>query len=192
MDSASAASSAVIRLSRLPDFRALAALLVLAMRQQMRGWRLVVLGMLFLLPGALAAIVFRSSPMHIQRSSPGEVLEFTFLFILIPHALAPLAALLCSAGIIRDDVEEQTLTYVLLRPVARTAVYAIKLLAAMVTSSVLTSFFTVATLLFIAGMTGELPKGGLVLQGAKIAAIFSMAQVAYCGLFALISLFLRR
>src|SRR5208282_5178751 len=68
----------------------------------------------------------------------------------------------------------------------------IKLLAAMVTSSVLTSFFTVATLLFIAGMTGELPKGGLVLQGAKIAAIFSMAQVAYCGLFALISLFLRR
>ena len=130
--------------------------------------------------------------MSFPRSSPAEVLDFGLLFNLIPHALAPLAALLCAAGIIRDDVEEQTLTYVLLRPVPRTAIYALKLLAAMVTSSLLTSLFTVATLLLIAWMTGEPLTAGLWMQGGKIAAIFSMAQVAYCGLFALMALFMRR
>ncbi len=33
---------------------------------------------------------------------------------------------------------------------------------------------------------------GLLLQGGKIAAVFSLAQVAYCGLFALMALFMRR
>jgi ABC-2 type transport system permease protein len=182
-----------VRLSRLPSFRGLAALLRLALRQQFHGWRPAVLGLLFLLPGTLAAIIYWSSgPMSFPRSSPAEVLDFGLLFNLIPHALAPLAALLCAAGIIRDDVEEQTLTYVLLRPVPRTAIYALKLLAAMVTSSLLTSFFTVATLLLIAWMTGEPLTAGLWMQGGKIAAIFSMAQVAYCGLFALMALFMRR
>ena len=41
------------------------------------------------------------------------------------------ASLLCSAGVVRDDVEEQTLTYLLLRPLPRSALYAIKLLASM-------------------------------------------------------------
>ena len=41
----------------------------------------------------------------------------------IPHALAPLAALLYSAGIIQDEVEDQTLTYLLLRPLPRWALY---------------------------------------------------------------------
>ena len=123
---------------------------------------------------------------------PAEVSDFTFLFILIPHALAPLAALLCAGGIIRDEVEEQTLTYLLLRPLPRTAIYAIKLLAALVTAALLTSFFTVATLVFIAWLTGEPPTAGYFAQGVKIAAIFSLAQVAYCGLFALLALLMRR
>ena len=45
----------------LPSFRALAALFVLALRQQVRGWRLVVLGLLFLLPGVLAVLVYLTS-----------------------------------------------------------------------------------------------------------------------------------
>lgn len=192
MDSASVAAPGAVRLARLPDLRALAALLVLALRQQSRGWRLVVLGLLFLLPGLLAAIVYHSAPPTFRRSAPGEVLEFTFLFNLIPHALAPLTALLCSAGIIRDDVEEQTLTYLLLRPLPRMAIYAIKLLAALLISALLTSFFTVATLLFIAWLTGQALSAGLFMQGLMIAAIFSLAQVVYGGLFALMSLFMRR
>ena len=149
-----------VRLPRFPSFRALAALLVLALRQQIRGWRLVVLGLLFLLPGALAVLVCLTSPVPSRGSTPAEVLDFTFLFNLIPHALAPLAALLCAGGIIRDEVEEQTLTYVLLRPLPRPAIYAIKLLAALLTAALLTSFFTVATLLLIALLTGESAERG--------------------------------
>ena len=106
--------------------------------------------------------------------------------------MAPLAALLCSGGIIRDEVEEQTLTYVLLRPLPRTAIYAVKLLASLLTVAVLTSFFTVATLLLIALLNGESIGAEFLVQGGKIAVIFSLAQVAYCGLFALMALVMRR
>ena len=47
-----------VRLSRLPSFRGLAALLRLALRQQFHGWRPAVLGLLFLLPGTLAVIIY--------------------------------------------------------------------------------------------------------------------------------------
>ncbi len=179
-------------LSWSSSFRALAALFVLALRQQVHGWRLVVLGLLFLLPGVLAVLVYLTSAVAADGTTPAEVLEFKFIFILVPHALAPLAALLCAGGIIRDEVEEQTLTYVLLRPLPRAAIYALKLLAALLTTSLLTSLFTVATLLLIALMTGEAAAATLFLQGVQIAAIFSLAQVAYCGLFALMALVLRR
>ncbi|MGO9110102.1 MAG: ABC transporter permease [Thermoguttaceae bacterium] len=192
MESASVAAHEAVHLSRFPSFHALAALLVLALRQQIRGWRLVVLGLLFLLPGALAVIVCLTGPASFRNSSPAEVLDFAFLFNLIPHALAPLTALLCSGGIIRDEVEEQTLTYLLLRPVARTAIYAIKLVASVFTAAFLTSFFTVATLLLITLLTRESVNAELLMQAGKIVVIFSLAQVAYCGLFALLALLMRR
>ena len=49
-------------LSWSSSFRALAALFVLALRQQVHGWRLVVLGLLFLLPGVLAVLVYLTRP----------------------------------------------------------------------------------------------------------------------------------
>jgi ABC-2 type transport system permease protein len=192
MEPATVVGHDAVRLSRIPNFRGLFALLVLALRQQVRGWRLIILGLLFLLPGALAAIVYEAAPASARRSSPAEVFDFVFLFMLIPHALAPLAALLCAGGIVRDEVEEQTLTYLLLRPLPRMAIYTVKLLAALIIAALLTSFFTVATLVFIAWLSGEPPTVGYVAQGMTIAAIFSLAQVAYCGLFALLALLMRR
>ena len=147
-------------LAWLPNFRALAALLVLALRQQVRGWRLVVLCLLFLLPGALAVLVYLTVPVRSRGSTPAEVLDFQFLFNLIPHALAPLAALLCAGGIIRDEVEEQTLTYVLLRPLPRTAIYAVKLLAALVTDGALDVAVQRGHAVLIALMTGESAERG--------------------------------
>ena len=192
MKSASVAVPAVVRLPQFPSIRALAALLALALRQQARGWRLVVLGLLFLLPGGLATMQYLTSSLWSLGDNPAGDLDFVFIFYLIPHALAPLAALLCAGGIIRDEVEEQTLTYVLLRPLPRTAIYIIKLLAALVASALLTCFFTVATFFYIALITKVPIDAELFRQAAKIAAIFSLAQVAYCGLFSLMALFMRR
>ena len=98
------------------DLTALAALFVLTLRQHLRGRRLLVLSLLFLLPSVLVAIVYLT--MH--APPPGH-LEFVFVFNLIPHVLATLTALLYAAGIIQDEIEEQTLTYLLLRPLPRWA-----------------------------------------------------------------------
>src|SRR4051794_6585523 len=88
--------------------RALLALFVLTLRQHLRGRRLLVLSLLFLLPSALAVMV-RCLP----HAPLPQDLEFAFVFSIIPHTLAPLTALLFAAGILQDEVEDQTLTYLL-------------------------------------------------------------------------------
>jgi ABC-2 type transport system permease protein len=192
METAAIVPQEIVRLSRIPSLRALAALLVLSLRQQIRGWRMAVLSLLFLLPGSLAVVVWFTAPRSGRGPSPIDLLDFVVLFNLIPHALAPLAALVCSGGIIRDEVEEQTLTYVLLRPLPRPAIYALKLLASLLTSALLTSIFTLATLVLIAWLVGHAMNWEFCMQGLRTVAIFSLAQVAYCGLFSLMALLMRR
>jgi ABC-2 type transport system permease protein len=188
MNSPTAVAADAAAGSRIADLRALAALFVLTLRQHVRGRRLLVLSLLFALPGALAALINLASPV----APPARSLEFAFLLNLIPHALAPLAVLLYAAGIIRDEVEEQTLTYLLLRPLPRWALYVVKLLATLLVTSVLTAVFTAATLAIIR-LTGSHPAtAGVVEQGLKTVGILTLAQVGYCGLFGLLGLLTRR
>ncbi len=114
------------------------------------------------------------------------------VYTLMANALAPLAALLCAAGVIRDEVEEQTLTYLLLRPLPRSALYAIKLLASMIVAILLTVFFAVATLVVIDYLVGEPGETVLAEKALHAAMIFSVTQVAYCGLFGVMGLLMRR
>ena len=51
------------------------------------------------------------------------------LFMLMPHTLVPLTALLYATGMIHDEIEEQTLTYLLVRPLPKWGIYLTKLLA---------------------------------------------------------------
>src|SRR5262245_42505083 len=104
----STADAPAVRLRGGFDLTALGAPFVLSLRQYLRGRRLLILSLLFLLPSVLAAIV-RLTP----HSPPPEHLEFVFVFNLIPHALATLTALLYAAGIIQDEVEDQTMAYLL-------------------------------------------------------------------------------
>src|SRR3954464_12012666 len=104
--------------SRLSELPAIYALFWLTIRQHLHGRRLFVLVALYLLPCALAVILRSFTP------APPDLLEFALVFNLLPHGLAPLTALLYGAGIISDEVEEQTLTYLLLRSVPRRAIYA--------------------------------------------------------------------
>ena len=90
---------------------ALGALFILTLRQHLHGRRLLVLALLFLIPSVLSLVV-RLTP----HAPPPAELEFAFIFNLIPHALVTLTALLYAAGIMQDEVEGQTLTYLLLRP----------------------------------------------------------------------------
>ena len=87
------------------EWSARAALFGLTVRQHTHGRRLLVLALLYLLPCALA-IVLRS----VARPAPADALEFALVLTLLPHGLAPLTALLYAAGVVSDEVEDQTLT----------------------------------------------------------------------------------
>jgi ABC-2 type transport system permease protein len=176
-----------VTLSRRPDLGALAALLVLALRQYAHGRRLLVLALLFALPSVLAATLNLAAP---QPPEPGA-LEFAFAFNLIPHALAPLAALLYAAGIIRDEAEEQTLTYLLMRPLPRWALYVVKLLAALLVTCLLTGVFTIGTFAVIAATASAPPADGLIGRALTTAGALALAQFGYCALFGLAGLITR-
>jgi ABC-2 type transport system permease protein len=175
-------------LSRRPPLGALATLFVFTLRQHIRGRRLLVISLLFALPGVLAAVVNLAS----RFPPPTEILQFALVFNLIPHALVPLAALLYATGIIQDEVEEQTLTYLLLRPLPRWAIYITKLLATILMTSVLIAVFTMATFAVIALTTNEPATARLLEMALKTAGLLTLAQVGYCGLFGLLGLLMRR
>ena len=175
-----------IRRARARELSALAALFVLTIRQHTHGRRLIVLGLLYALPCGLA-ILTRSLP----RPAPSDALETALIFHLIPHGLAPLTALLYAAGVIRDEVEEQTLTYLLLRSMPRWALYVTKLAATLCVTTVLITVATTA--LYVATYWGT-PDASEVITGRlpRVVAAFALAQVGYCALFGFVGMVTRR
>jgi ABC-2 type transport system permease protein len=180
--------SQAVSLSRTHvQISALSALFVLTLRQHLRGRRLLVLSLLFLLPSGLAALL------QLTRHPPEPPhLEFAFVFNLIPHALATLTALLYAAGMIQDEVEEQTLTYLLLRPLPRWALYFTKFAATLLVTAVLTGTFTILTCVVIWWNTPQLWSGEVLERALKAAGLLALAQVGYCSLFGAISMYTRR
>jgi ABC-2 type transport system permease protein len=166
---------------------ALSALFFLTLRQNIRGRRLIILSVLFLLPSLLDVIVrFAPFPPASDR------LEFIFMFNFIPHALLPLTALLYAAGVIQDEVEEQTLTYLLLRPLPRWAMYLTKITATWLVTSLLTAVFTTLTLVVVWWGTPELFDVVLPMRALKVCALMALALVGYCSLFGALGLLTRR
>lgn len=166
---------------------ALWALYVLSLRQHLHGRRWMIAMVLFLLPGALALVVRMTAP-----DVPSIALEFMFSFMFVPQAILPLLALLYASGMIQDEQENQTLTYLLIRPISKWALYLVKLLATLTTTVMLTGIFTV--LLYVAIYAGAKDVGqmGVPLRCLKAVAIHSLAVISYCSLFGLMSLLTKR
>jgi ABC-2 type transport system permease protein len=182
----SIADAPPLRRSRSGELSALAALFALTVRQHTHGRRLLVLGLLFLVPCALAVVL-----RNLARPAPADALEFVLVFILLPNGLAPLTALLYAAGVVSDEVEEQTLTYLLVRTVPRWLLYLTKLLATLCVTTVLVAVGVIALYAAIyAGTPGfwdeVLPRAG------RAVAVMALAQVGYCALFGFLGLFTRR
>ncbi len=145
------------------------------------------MAILMLLPAGLAILVRGTAP-----NVPSIVLEFLFVFMFIPQALLPLAALIYASGIIHDEQEEQTFTYLLIRPIPKWAIYLVKLLATLTVTVFLTTIFTALT--YAAIYLGADSSGHNILlrAAADRVRIHSLAVIAYCCLFGLISLFTAR
>jgi ABC-2 type transport system permease protein len=165
---------------------ALATLYVLTLRQYFHGKRWVVVALLFLLPAGLAVLLRTTA-----RDVPPMGLEFALAMMFIPQLLLPLVALLYASGMIQDEQEEQTITYLLIRPLPKWAIYIVKLLATLTTTVVLTGFFTLLTYGVIY-VGAEQPPEGVFVRGLKAAGIHSLAMIAYCSIFGLMSLITKR
>jgi ABC-2 type transport system permease protein len=159
----------------------------LTLRQQLHGKRLLILALLHLLPIAIAILV-RNVP---HPPSAGD-LEFALIFTMIPHVLVPLTALLFASGVIQDEIEEQTLTYLLVRPLPRWALYVTKLLATLLVTTAMATLFTVAT--YAAIYLGETEPGfALVVSRAlRVSVLLALSLIAYCALFGCLSFYVRR
>jgi ABC-2 type transport system permease protein len=159
------------------------ALYALTFRQHLHGRRWIVMAILFSLPAGLAVLL------RATTNAPPVILEFLLAFMLIPHVLLPIVALVYAVGIIQDEQEEQTLTYLLIRPIPRWAIYAVKLLSTLTTTLLLTTLFTALTYaaIYIGGRSVE----DVPLRCLKAIAMHDLAVVTYCCLFGLMSLFTR-
>jgi ABC-2 type transport system permease protein len=181
-----AAEVPIPRRSLSAELSALAALFSLTVRQHTHGRRLLVLALLYLVPCALA-IVLRS----LARPAPAEALEFALVLTLLPHGLAPLTALLYAAGVVPDEVEEQTLTYLLLRSVPRWELYLTKLVATLCVTSLLIAVAVTALYVAIYAGTPQFWTEALPRAGGVIV-VMTLAQVGYCALFGFLGLVTRR
>src|SRR4051794_7136104 len=88
-----------------------ATLYAMTVERLLRGRRLLVLGLFFLLPTGTPLLARRYNPNY-----DPEKMEIALLFYMIPQALVPLTALVLASGMVQDEVEDQTWTYLVIRP----------------------------------------------------------------------------
>jgi len=174
-------------LSHRVDPSAVIVLFRMTVAHLVRGRRLLVLMLLFALP-----IVFAGLAQYASMNYQAEKIEFLLIFGMIPQTLLPLTALIFASGMIQDEIEEQTLTYLLIRPLPRAAIYAVKLAATIVVTTVLTTVFTMLTYLVIDWYEPDL--WGEVFPWVPLQTSLAMflALAAYASVFGLMGVFTRR
>ena len=177
-----------VRLSGGFRFSAWWTLFRISVSQFVRGKRLLVLSLLFALPTGLAALA-----RYYHEATPQMIadLEQAMIFYMIPQALVPVTALIFASGMIRDEVEGQTITYLLIRPIPRPSIYLAKLLAAWVVAAGVTTVFTTTALIAVHWKTDDL--WGTIIPGhaARISALSVLSLLVYLALFGGLSLIFR-
>ncbi len=176
-----------IRLSRRVDLTAVFVLFRMTVDRLLRGRRLIVLAVLFAMPIGFALLAQRYEP----RYDP-ERAELALIFGLIPQTLLPLTALVFASGMIQDEVEEQTLTYLLIRPLPRWLIYATKLVATWAVMAALTAIFTELTYAVVYRFEPTALRETLPDRATKAIGAMLLALAAYGSAFGLVGLFVRR
>jgi ABC-2 type transport system permease protein len=176
-------TGAAIPISRIA---ALWTLYTLTLRQHLHGRRWIAAALLFLLPAGMVMVI-RSTGADV----PSLFLEFVLMWMLVPQALLPLVALLYASGVVQDEQEEQTITYLLVRPISKPLIYMTKMAATWTTTIVLVAALTVLTYAAIYAGAGE-DIGTVTSRCIKTGAILSLATIAYSSIFGAISLLTKR
>jgi ABC-2 type transport system permease protein len=176
-----------VRLSRRVPLSALLTLVDITAARQTRGRRLLVFSLLFALPIVFAALAHR---FQVPYEAPD--VETFLIFGLIPQALVPLTALLFASGMVQDDVEEQTLTYLLIRPIPRWLIYVAKVAATWLVLSALAAVFTSGALAAVYWGTSDLEATELIRRALVISGLLALSLFAYVAIFGGLSLSTKR
>ncbi|MFO0953340.1 MAG: ABC transporter permease [Isosphaeraceae bacterium] len=160
-------------------------LLGLSVRMLSRGRRLLALAALFAAPALLGFVIRYNDPNFRTRL---DKIEEVLIFYMIPQALVPLTALILASGMIRDEVEGQTLTYLLIRPIPRPSIYLAKLAAAWGVSAALAAVFVTAALVVLhwggPELWGEVVPG----RAARLVGLSGLSLMVYVALFGILGL----
>ncbi len=146
------------------------------------------LSALFLLPAALAGVAQYHNPEYAEHL---EDIENVIIFYMIPQALVPLSALVLASGMIRDEAEGQTLTYLLIRPLPRPSIYLAKLLAAWCVTAGLATVFTFVTFAVVHYPADDFATFDLLTRAAQVAGLSALSLWVYVALFGGLSLVAR-
>ncbi len=174
-------------ISNRPSLGALAAVVRITVERQIRGRRIGLLVLMFTIPMAIALLVRR----HAEPYEPKDS-AVALLHMLIPQAILPLTALLFASSLVQDDVEEQTLTYFLIRPIPRWSIYIAKVVGAVLVTSALAAVFTTATLAAVSWGVDGYGAETLAREGAVLATTSALSMLAYISIFGLLSLLTKR
>jgi ABC-2 type transport system permease protein len=178
-----------IPLDRRIDPSAVWTLFAMTVDRLARGRRLLVLGLFFALPTAIVLLARYYNPdFHDEIRQAEEVL----IFYMIPQALVPLTALVFASGMVQDEVEDQTWTYLLIRPLPRWVIYAAKLAGTLAVSVAVTALFTTIALGAIhwgePGFCGRIVPG----RALRVSSLLCLATLAYGSIFGCLSLLVRK
>ncbi len=145
------------------------------LRQLLGGKRLIFLGLLTALPAVVMALIGRgSSPARAFMDFHGPPMAILLLILL------PIVSLVFGASALGDERRDQTLSFLVLRPVPRTAIVVAKLLAAWVASFLLVAVGGVAAAVVQAIYSGHTRPIGPVVLAVAISAL------AYSSVFLLV------
>lgn len=154
--------------------------------------RSMVVSLLFAVPSALIVLERALGSRDIAGSLEElQTIERNVILTFAPTTLMSFAALLNAAGLIQDEIEEQTLTYLLLRPTPRWLIYLSKLAAATLTTVILACLFHAAA--YVSLYAGS-PYAGEALSASMPASMAALAltATAYSAFFGLIGLIVKR
>ncbi|WP_165066912.1 ABC transporter permease [Paludisphaera rhizosphaerae] len=176
-----------VPVSNVPSLGALATVLRITVERQLRGKRIWLFVLIFAAPVAVALLVRRNEVPYDAGDS-----ERALIFRLIPQAVLPLAALLFASSLVQDDVEEQTLTYLLIRPIPRWAIYLAKVLGATLVTAALAGLFTTAAIAAVNWGIDHYGAAELIEQAGATAGLWALALLAYISIFGFFGLLTKR
>ena len=176
----------------LPFFTAARGVFTLSLDAMVWSRRSLMMAVLLGLPIVFALVyrIFLAAKLP-QHLSGFDLYAVVIAFYYVRNVL-PLAAMFYATALIADEVEGKTLTYLLTRPIERTAILAGKYAAYLVTTLALSLPAAVVTFFLLATTRGWTGIGAFVPDLFRDLAVMALTLAVYGAFFTLLGVSLRR